>query len=172
MTPDLCILAKAVGGGFPAAVFCGKREIMDKITNNEVLSVGTYNGHPLACAAIVATITELEKNDGEAFRHIERLGAKLKAGMLGAAQKHGIPMIVQGFSGALFPVFTEKEKIVNHKEALRYSDFKRQARFLALIKERGILHNARLCTSAAHTDADIDYAIAQVDAALSQIASE
>lgn len=172
VTPDLCILAKAVGGGVPAAVFCGKREVMDKITNNEVLAVGTYNGHPLACAAIVATITELEKNSGEAFCHIERLGTRLKEGFIAAAQKHGIPMIMQGFPGALVPVFTEKERIVNHRDALQHSNFKRQALFLGLIKQRGILHNGRLCTSAAHTDADIDYAIAQADSALARMASE
>lgn len=167
VTPDLCILAKAVGGGFPVAVFCGKREIMDVITDTKVLSVGTYNGHPLGAAAILSTIHELEKNNFKAYKNINKLGNMLKDGMLSAAKKHGIPMIVQGFPGALYPIFTTKEKIINHRDAIQNTDLKIQTQFLELIKEKGILHNARMCLSAAHTEEDINYTIKQVDEALS-----
>lgn len=70
VTPDLCTFAKAIGGGFPVAAFAGRREVMQVIEDNRVLAVGTYNGHPLAAAAVLETIRQLEANDGEAFRLI------------------------------------------------------------------------------------------------------
>ena len=47
MTPDLCTLGKAVGGGFPLSVFGGRRDIMDRLMpKGDCQHSGTYNGHP------------------------------------------------------------------------------------------------------------------------------
>ena len=127
VTPDMCTFAKAIGGGFPVAAFAGRREIMEVIEDNRVLAVGTYNGHPLAAAAVLETIRQLEANDGEAFQKIAQYTQMAKEGMEGLAQKHGVDMIVQGMPGALFPVFTKKSKIINHKDALENADFQSTA---------------------------------------------
>ncbi|MCD8077680.1 MAG: aminotransferase class III-fold pyridoxal phosphate-dependent enzyme [Lachnospiraceae bacterium] len=172
VVPDMCTFAKAIGGGFPVAAFVGKKEIMDVITDTRVLAVGTYNGHPLAAAAVLETIRQLEANNGEAFVKIRRNTDTLKEGLLEAAHRHGVSMIVQGMPGALFPVFTEKKKIINHRDALAHADFKKHVRFMGMLKERGILHNSRLCLSPAHTEEEIMYCIAQADEALGILAGE
>lgn len=102
VTPDLCTFAKAIGGGFPVAAFAGRREVMQVIEDNRVLAVGTYNGHPLAAAAVLETIRQLEANDGEAFRLIRRYTQMAKDGMEALARKHGVDMIVQGMPGRSF----------------------------------------------------------------------
>lgn len=170
VVPDMCTFAKALGGGFPVAAYAGKREIMEVIADNRVLAVGTYNGHPLAAAAILETIRQLEQNGGEAFRLIRRYTEMAKSGMEAAAKAQGISMIVQGMPGALFPVFTEKEKIINHRDAIANADFQRHSKFMGLLKQRGILHNSRLAISPAHTEQDIAYLIAQTQDALRQLA--
>lgn len=172
VVPDMSTFAKAVGGGFPVALYTGKKEIMDVISDTRVLGVGTYNGHPLAAAAILETIRQLYANDGEAFRVIRRYTDMLREGLLNAAKKAGVPMILQGVPGALFPVFTEKEKIINHKDALANADFKKHGRFMGLMKERGILHNSRLCVCPAHTEDDIRYCIRMAEEALEIMAKE
>ena len=172
VTPDLCTFAKAIGGGFPVAAFAGRREVMQVIEDNRVLAVGTYNGHPLAAAAVLETIRQLEANDGEAFRLIRRYTQMAKDGMEALARKHGVDMIVQGMPGALFPVFTKKEKIINHRDALANASFPKHSRFMALLKDRGILHNSRLCFSPAHTEEDIQYLLSAVDEALAVMAQE
>ncbi len=172
VTPDLCTFAKAIGGGFPVAAFAGRREVMQVIEDNRVLAVGTYNGHPLAAAAVLETIRQLEANDGEAFRLIRRYTQMAKDGMGALARKHGVDMIVQGMPGALFPVFTKKEKIINHRDALANASFPKHSRFMALLKDRGILHNSRLCFSPAHTEEDIQYLLSAVDEALAVMAQE
>ena len=145
---------------------------MQVIEDNRVLAVGTYNGHPLAAAAVLETIRQLEANDGEAFRLIRRYTQMAKDGMGALARKHGVDMIVQGMPGALFPVFTKKEKIINHRDALANASFPKHSRFMALLKDRGILHNSRLCFSPAHTEEDIQYLLSAVDEALAVMAQE
>jgi glutamate-1-semialdehyde 2,1-aminomutase len=80
VTPDMTTMAKALGAGFPVSSTSGKREIMDMLTRADTIQGGTYNGHPMAMAAVIAAIEEYEKDDGAAYHHIEKLGNKLKAG--------------------------------------------------------------------------------------------
>ncbi|MBW2367617.1 MAG: aminotransferase class III-fold pyridoxal phosphate-dependent enzyme, partial [Deltaproteobacteria bacterium] len=94
VTPDMTTLAKAIGGGIPVSAFCGKREVMDVVTKTDVVAAGTYNGHPLAMAAVTATIEELEKDDGAAFRHIEKLGNMLKDGIEKIALEQDVAILL------------------------------------------------------------------------------
>src|SRR5215210_584140 len=57
VTPDLCTLGKAVGGGYPLSVFGGRREIMDRLMpTGDCQHSGTYNGHPVCVAAAIAAL--------------------------------------------------------------------------------------------------------------------
>lgn len=69
-------------------------------------------------------------------------------------------------------MFTKKEKIINHRDALANASFPKHSRFMALLKDRGILHNSRLCFSPAHTEEDIQYLLSAVDEALAVMAQE
>ena len=73
VTPDLTTLAKSMANGYPCAALCGKRELMDRFQTNsgDVFFAGTYNAHPIAVAAALATIGELEDR-----RVYERLFAR------------------------------------------------------------------------------------------------
>lgn len=57
--PDLVAIAKAMGGGFPLAGVIGKAEIMDKLPVGGLGS--TYGGHPISCAAAIATLEVIEE---------------------------------------------------------------------------------------------------------------
>ena len=116
--PDMASFAKAVCGGVPGAAFCGKEEVMKVLDDCTCIIPGTYNGNSISAACMKAVLSELGKDDGAAYQKIEKLGNMFKEGVLDAAKKHDIPMLMQGFAGALFPVFTEKSVIRNHKEAL------------------------------------------------------
>lgn len=62
ITPDITCLAKIIGGGFPAAAFGGKREIMDMLAPlGPVYQAGTLSGNPVAMEAGLQTLTLLEK---------------------------------------------------------------------------------------------------------------
>lgn len=167
--PDMWVFSKAITGGFPAAVYGGKKEIMDTITNCEVLAPGTFNGNPLGCAAMISVIDQLSENDGEAFKRMYRLGAKLREGFLAMAKKHNVGMIIQGFDTALVPVFTRKDKISTYEEARKYARINLYYEFIGAMKNYGILSSGRFCISAAHTDEDVDKAIEAADYALAEM---
>jgi len=162
VTPDLTTLAKALGGGFPVSSTCGKREIMDTLTRAEAIQGGTYNGHPLAMAAVIAAIEEYERDDGAVYKHIEKMGIMLKNGLDDLAKIHDQPLLVQGFPGAWTFVFSERKKIINQADG-RGFDFAKTQRFGELLKARGVLTSHRFCISAAHTKEDIADTLARTD---------
>jgi len=58
--PDILLLAKALGGGMPLGAFISSKEIMSSLTNNPVLGhITTFGGHPVCCAAGMASLGEI-----------------------------------------------------------------------------------------------------------------
>src|SRR5712672_2488369 len=78
MKPDLTALGKVIGGGPPVGAFGGRREIMDQLSpDGPVYQAGTLSGNPLAMAAGLAQLSELERIDG--WKLLEKLGAQFEA---------------------------------------------------------------------------------------------
>ncbi|MDD6211539.1 MAG: aminotransferase class III-fold pyridoxal phosphate-dependent enzyme [Clostridiales bacterium] len=172
ITPDLATFAKAISGGIPGAAFGGKAEVMKVLDDCTCIIPGTYNGNSLTAAVMKAVLTELSRNDGECYKQIEKLGNMFREGVLDAAKKYDIPMLMQGFPGAWFPVFTEKDRIRNHREALLYSDLDKMHRFGSLMKENGVIGDDRYCVSLAHTESDVLASIEIADKVLSILKEE
>jgi acetylornithine/succinyldiaminopimelate/putrescine aminotransferase len=64
VTPDVLLLAKGLGGGMPIGAFIASKEIMWSLTNNPVLGhITTFGGHPVSCAAALATLETLIESD-------------------------------------------------------------------------------------------------------------
>lgn len=62
IVPDILLLAKGFGGGLPLGAFISSKEIMWSLTNNPVLGhMTTFGGHPVSCAASLATLKILLK---------------------------------------------------------------------------------------------------------------
>src|SRR5436190_11507993 len=71
--PDLTVLGKVIGGGLPVGGFGGRSEIMDQLSpDGPVYQAGTLSGNPLAMAAGLAQLRELERIDG--WKLLEKLG--------------------------------------------------------------------------------------------------
>ncbi|HYT91107.1 MAG TPA: aminotransferase class III-fold pyridoxal phosphate-dependent enzyme, partial [Gemmataceae bacterium] len=80
VTPDLCTLGKAVGGGFPLSVFGGRRDIMERLMpTGDCQHSGTYNGHPVAVAAGLAAVTAYRAPGF--YDHIHAVAARLYNGL-------------------------------------------------------------------------------------------
>lgn len=62
--PDILLLAKGMGGGMPIGAFISSREIMSVFSNNPILGhMTTFGGHPVCCAAGLATLEVLQQSD-------------------------------------------------------------------------------------------------------------
>src|SRR6266700_5135778 len=88
LAPDLICLAKSLGGGVPCGAIGGTREIMSLIADGAYEQVGTFNGNPLALAAISATLEEVLTP--AAYEYIERLRRTMVAGCEEVLRRHGI----------------------------------------------------------------------------------
>jgi acetylornithine/succinyldiaminopimelate/putrescine aminotransferase len=57
VTPDIIVLAKALGGGMPLGAFISSKEIMSSLVSNPELGhITTFGGHPVCCAAGLASL--------------------------------------------------------------------------------------------------------------------
>jgi len=104
--PDLTTLGKIVGGGMPAAAFGGRADIMSSIApDGPVYQAGTLSGNPVAMAAGLATLEQLDQAG-----FYESLGARtrqLTDGLSAAASDAGIPLAVEHAGGMFGFVFTD-----------------------------------------------------------------
>jgi glutamate-1-semialdehyde 2,1-aminomutase len=90
LEPDIVTLGKIVGGGMPVGAYLARRELMQHVAPlGPVYQAGTLSGNPLAMAAGLATLRELE--DPRAYARLEALGAHLELGLARALRASGVP---------------------------------------------------------------------------------
>lgn len=130
--PDLTVLGKVLGGGLPAAAFCGSRALMERVAPaGDVYQAGTLSGNPLAVAAGLATLGLL---DADAYRRLDRLTAELAAALREAATVAGVPVQVASTTG-LLTVFFSASPVTTYAEA-QACDLEAHARFCRAMIER------------------------------------
>jgi glutamate-1-semialdehyde 2,1-aminomutase len=78
--PDLTALGKVIGGGLPIGAFGGRADIMRWLSpEGPVYQAGTLSGNPLAMAAGLSQLRELERVDG--WARLEKLGQQMENGV-------------------------------------------------------------------------------------------
>jgi glutamate-1-semialdehyde 2,1-aminomutase len=145
VAPDLTALGKVIGGGLPVGAFGGRAEIMDQLSpDGPVYQAGTLSGNPLAMAAGLAQLRELERING--WKLLEELGAQFEK-LARNAIKFAVANPSRGghaktdFTfhrvGSMFCLFFAPGPIIDLASARR-SDLKTFARFFHACLRRGI----------------------------------
>jgi len=119
VVPDITTLGKAMANGYPIAAVCGKRELMDHFNTHpdgDVFLAGTCNGHAPACAAALATIEELEKE--ETYKHTFSLGERMRNGLTEIVNRLGVRATVTGF-GSIFLTYFMEGPIASYSDLTR-----------------------------------------------------
>jgi len=130
--PDLTILGKVLGGGLPAAAFAGTRELMERVAPaGDVYQAGTLSGNPLAVAAGLATLRQL---DAAAYARLGELTDRLATGLRDLAQ--GRPLQVASAPGLLTLFFSDSP--VDDFAAAQACDLEAHARFCRAMLEHGV----------------------------------
>lgn len=150
VTPDLCVLSKALANGYPLAAVAGTRAVFARA--EDVWISGTYHGWPPAVAAAHATLTVLESEP--VIERVWALGARLRDGFNAVLAERGFEARLAGA-----PPMPE----------LRCPEHERKTllELLARLVERGqLLHPVRPCfVSGAHTPELVDRTLEELEAA-------
>jgi len=170
VTPDLCTLGKAVGGGFPLSVFGGREEIMRRLMpQGDCQHSGTYNGHSVAVAAGLAAVTAYRQPGF--YQHINAVGERLLAGMREIFARHGVVARVQGLGARFGLYFGVTEEVRGYRDAVKH-DRAMMLRFVAAAIREGVYfhdYGGAACHHgfcAAMALADCDEALARLDGAV------
>jgi glutamate-1-semialdehyde 2,1-aminomutase len=158
--PDITVLGKILGGGFPIGAFCGSRKIMKRLDITTYkrphysFHGGTFSGNPITMTAGLATLKILE--DGKVTTRLNRLGDKIRTTIQQVFDKHGIDVQMVG-AGSIFNAHFAKEPIRDAFAAFR-ADKKKLFDYNMALMTNGVffLPTHAQALSTAHSKADIE----------------
>ncbi len=175
VTPDLCTLGKAVGGGYPLSVFGGRRDLMERLMpQGNCQHSGTYNGHPVVVAASLAAVKAYREPGF--YRHIDAIAAQLYDGLRNVFTRYGIVARIQGLGARFGIYFGVTDEVRNFADAQRH-DRQRMLRFIAAAIQHGVYfhdYGGAACHHgfcAAMTAADVEECLRRLDLAVGELAA-
>ena len=169
LRPDLTVLGKIIGGGFPVGALGGPASLMRRLSpEGDVYHAGTFAGHPVTMVAGLATLATLKTS--RPYQQLERLGARLGQGLRDAARDAGISAQVNRV-GSMLTVFFADQPVTQRPEVDRI-DTARFAHVAGSLRERGILWPPSafeaMFVSTAHTERLIERTIEAFRQSLAQ----
>jgi glutamate-1-semialdehyde 2,1-aminomutase len=174
VTPDLCSLGKAVGGGYPLTAVAGREDIMAHFDASLVgrdrflPQIGTLSGNPIATAAGLATVRILKRPG--TYERMHAIGNQLKRALQQTCDDARVPARVVG-EGVLFDVFFTEGEITDYRSTLRADKGKLQ-RFVRLLRERGVFRGlSKFYLSIAHDQRDVDETVRAFASAVEALAA-
>jgi acetylornithine/succinyldiaminopimelate/putrescine aminotransferase len=111
IVPDILVLAKALGGGMPLGAFIASKEIMDSLAfNPELGHITTFGGHPVSCAAALASLDVITGSG--LLTDVEEKGRGIEASVEGhpkvkEIRRKGLMLAVEFFDGTVRQQFTQ-----------------------------------------------------------------
>ncbi len=133
-TPDLVTFGKVMGGGFPAAAFGGRADVMGRLApEGPVYQAGTLSGNPVATTA---GLTTLRLATDEVYTHIGAAAETIKAAASEALHAVGVAHVVQA-TGTMFSVFLTEGPVRDFTDASR-TDSAAYAAFFHAMLDHGV----------------------------------
>ena len=168
--PDLFTFGKVMGGGFPAAAFGGRADVMALLAPlGPVYQAGTLSGNPVATAAGLAT---LQQCTPDVYDRLSAVADTLTAAVGEELSKAGVPHVVQR-AGSMFSVFFRDGAVTDYDEA-RAQHVPAFAAFFHSMLSQGVYLPPSAFeswfVSASHDDAAVERVVAALPAAASAAA--
>jgi len=165
--PDITTLGKIIGGGLPVGAYGGSAEVMSRVAPlGPMYQAGTLSGNPLAMAAGLATLRELQKPG--TYERLEAKGSRLETGLRKTLARRQVPATITR-AGSLLTLFFNPGPVTGWDSASR-SDTRAFSKLFHALARSGVYippsQYEAWFLSLAHSEADIDATIAAVDRAL------
>ncbi|HEY9408701.1 MAG TPA: glutamate-1-semialdehyde 2,1-aminomutase [Jiangellaceae bacterium] len=175
VSADVTTFGKVMGGGFPAAAFGGRSELMELLApSGPVYQAGTLSGNPVATTA---GLTTLRLADDDVYARLDHTAATIVSLVAKALHEAGVPHVAQ-FAGNLFSVFfvdpDETDAVTDFAAAKRTDAARFTAFFQAMLAGGVYLPPSAFeawFVSAAHDDAALERIAAALPAAAAAAAA-
>jgi len=169
--PDLTTLGKVIGGGMPVGALGGRADIMGYLApEGPVYQAGTLSGNPLAMAAGLATLTELERP--HFYEELSDITQALVHALSEVAKAYKISLQADSLGGMFGYCFSNKEEIYNYAD-IAAADESLFKKFYHLMLDQGIYLAPSMFeagfVSMAHGKAEIDKTQTAAEQALAKI---
>ncbi len=169
LEPDLTMFGKLIGGGFPVGALGGRRELMRIFdpADMKVFHTGTFNGNPVTMTAGEVSVRELT---ADRIAAMETLCGELKVGLVGAAQRAGLPLSINHFGSCLnlyFSPTVPESSIVREDDEI-------VSRFHLAAMNHGLFLAPRgmIALSTVTTRQHVEEALERAEAAMQDVAAE
>jgi glutamate-1-semialdehyde 2,1-aminomutase len=167
VTPDLTVMAKGFGGGFPVAAVGGKKEIMQLVADGTVSMAGTYSGNGIAVSAANATLDFLMTPG--IYQGLFDRSERLMRGISELLESLELQIKVVGV-GPLFQVWFTDSLIHNYRDAVHHARKDLFRIWWEEMMKRGVLFHPdafeNLFVSFAHNERDVECTLQAVESAL------
>jgi 4-aminobutyrate aminotransferase len=163
--PDIITMAKGIANGSPMGAVVATPEVADKL---EGLTISTFGGNPVSCAAALATIQVMEEEASSA--HVEEVGAHLRQGLEALQEKYPLIGDVRGMGlmQGLEMVLDRQTKEPATQQVIRMFEATRERGLL--IGKGGLYGNAlRISPPLVASKDDVDQALDILDHAFAEV---
>ncbi len=169
--PDLFTFGKVMGGGFPAAAFGGRADVMALLSPvGPVYQAGTLSGNPVATAAGLATLRHCTP---EVYARLDTVADAITGAVTHELGRAGVPHVIQR-AASMFSVFFRDGAVRDYDEA-RAQHVPAYAAFFHSMLSQGVYLPPSAFeswfVSAAHDDAAVDRVLGAIPAAASAAAA-
>lgn len=165
VTPDITVVSKALGGGYPVAAFGASTEIMDTIVRGQLFHGGVFSGNAVVMAAAEAVLDAILADEAGIYGHLETVSDRFAGGVTEILSRLGVPHQVH-HAGALISVLLTDEdapQLHNYRDVRKHCDFERYIQWQQTMQRAGMYFHPNqfepMFLSTAHTTDDIDAAL-------------
>lgn len=162
VSPDITVVSKAMGGGYPVGSFGASAEIMNCIANGPLFHGGVFSGNAVVMSAAEAVLDTVLADKENIYAHLHALGDQLAGGIDDIYNRLGVPHHVHHLGPLLAGLITKTdvEGLYNYRDVRRHCDFDRYIQFQHHMQRNGVYFHPNefepMFLSTAHTSADID----------------
>jgi len=168
-TPDITVVSKAMGGGYPIGAFGASAEIMDMIVRGPLFHGGVFSGNAVVMSAADAVLDTVLADKDNMYTHLHALGDQLANGIDEIFNRLGIPHHVHHL-GPLVSVLLTKEEVpdlYNYRDVRRHCDFESFIAWQHSMQRAGVYFHPNqfepMFLSVAHTHEDVNLALDRME---------
>jgi glutamate-1-semialdehyde 2,1-aminomutase len=171
VSPDITVVSKAVGAGYPVAAFGARQEIMQRIIDGTVFHGGVYSANACVMAAVEASTQYALDHHESIYHHLYRVSDELAAGLDEILDRLSVPHLIQhvGPMLSLFLTHEPVEKLSEYRDVRRHCNFEKFIELQHAMQRLGVYFHPNqfepMFPSTAHSSADIGSALERFESA-------